>query len=483
MTAFRSAPIFYDNVDQLLSAADLNRLRANVGIVEGLSYREVEAFDSAGALDTFAPGQYTLGGPQTNIRLWKGGLRFRAGMTTLALRGTAANAGATTIRVIFNGGTSSTTISPTATWSLDVPLSGYAVDQVIGIEIRLEGAIPAAARVVVTAIYGTPLVYGDAWPGVPTFGSGGIRFSSSLLGQLGRAAAWLYGRMAVTPYTARRDVRFFNGPFQTPQGGNLHHADYPIWSGGFTRGYTADIIRVYGQIINQDTPQLRGHVYVNGALAGSTSTYGPGTHNYGLAIAYPGGVAVGDRVAVELRGEVVGTGGTRQSKWTVLAARSEAGAGGYPYAALPPQFAYSLPPATTLRDQLNQLATVLSNVKARIDAAPHIWSRAYAMRTWYSQDDNTRGNLDVRARPFFTLRHGSRLWVRGKGVGLAFGPIGIPTNEIGRVFDDHTFARTESLIPADKVNAQTIYLDSIKDLRPGMAYWLTGEVEYAEELL
>src|SRR4029077_6007130 len=103
--------------------------------------------------------------------IWYGNLRFKTGMTTLAVQGTSANTGSMTFKLYVNG-TLRITVSPTATWNGTWTMSGFADGEVMEIRVDADfssGGAPSNAKYVVTTVYGTPLTYGVSWPGVPTF--------------------------------------------------------------------------------------------------------------------------------------------------------------------------------------------------------------------------------------------------------------------------------------------------------------------------
>lgn len=485
---WEAPPLFFENVSQPLSAIELNVLRTNAGVVDMLSYRRMNAFDSSGDIQTDStPGNYTTKIPAyaTNIRIWKGYLHILSGMTTLTLLGSAGNVGSTSIKVYVNGAEAAT-ISPTSTWAQDIDINPFSAGDVIQIELRVLGTRPANAFYVVHDIYGGPLSFGTSWPGVPTFAT---TFSASLLTQLAAAEQWCYDRMLMVPNVARRIQRFINGPFKDPTL-DATHAAYTLWYGSVLRGYTKDIIRIYGQVINQSSPSLQLRCFINGALQSPLGgPWGIGTTNFSLSYPFPAGVSVGDRARISLLGQVVDAGAaTLQSKWTFSTIRSEGDsnpANTHPYATLPAAFVDGSVSAATVRDRLNQVATIVANTKSRLDAAPHIWNRARAMRTWYSVDDNTRGVFDVRSRPQM-VRHGAQLVVRGRGVKVLFGAIAIPTNDPTKGdqkgYDGHTFSQSQSIIDSDKAQTTTIELDSITGLFRQTAYELDGEVEIAYEI-
>ena len=146
---------------------------------------------------------------------------------------------------------------------------------------------------------------------------------------------------------------------------------------------------------------------------------------------------------------------------------------------MPAPFTYGAISAATIASRLNSLATIIDDTRTRLQNAPWVWSRAYAMRNLYIKDGISDGAREPRARPSLK-RQGTQLIVRGKGVTMNWGGIALPTNEPGKgggkyAWDNHTFSNTKSLIDGDKVETKTIYLDTIADLYPGTYYELSGD--------
>jgi len=478
--ALHDVPTFYDGVNMIESAPALRALRRNAALVDGLSYRQMPCFDSSAGLDTYTPGYYPASGP---FRDWNGYFRFRSGMTTLTIEGSADLQDTEVIKVYLNGsGTSSLSIVPADPFSEDITISGlgYTDGQIVQIELKVEntGSSTAAGRYVIYDIYASPISYATPWPGVPTFSS---TYSALKLNQLSNAAIWLFNRMAATPIVPNLVMRYALGSFGTSP--NLR----PLWYGSVGRYYSNDILRIYGEFTNVTDVAQRLKVYLGGSLAYTSSNYGPGTWPISIAIALTH--TLGERIEASVWEETVTPGAVsaawKQSRFSLLVRRSEADGSGYPYATMPSDFtAATNIGATTLNGRLNALATVLSNAKARIDARPEIWGRARAVRRWFGKNgEDTQGNFDARARVGL-IRQGYRLVVKGKGVSIAFGPITVPSDpQKGPQYDTHTYGKTTSVIDGDKADTRTIYLDSIEGLVPGTLYVLTGDVQYAEELL
>jgi hypothetical protein len=481
MRGFEPTGPYMDDAGQVLSVArDLAVLRHNVGLVDQLSYRPMNTFDSSAQYDTAATPNHYLA-PPDDVRIWLGWIRWQAGMTTLTIQGAAGDGGAERIYVYLNGVQQGTLITPTASWSQGYAFGAaqdYSEGQIVLIELVVKGAGRAAnAWYIVTDIYAAPVAAAASWPGVPTFTT---VFTAAKLTQLQTAAQWLYDRMTGIPHVARRTLRYVNGPFKDPAS-DAPHGAYPLYYGGVLRGYSEDALRIEGQVITPTaTVRLKGQINGITALDGVATTFTPGTHSFAANLSLAG-VAVGARAWVGLYAEVLDAGAQpwRQSKWTFHTIRSQ---GTYPAALLPAGFSTSDTPEQ-VRDKLNSLATVLSNAYARVNANGAVWDRVRAMRQWYGVSDDTNGVRDIRHRPQLR-RQGDRLLVSGKGVDLRFGAVSVPTADIGRDldYDRHSFAESHNLIAADKAETTTIYLDSIPGLYPGTLYELHGEVTWGAEI-
>jgi len=477
--ALHPVPTFYDSVGMILSAADLRAIRRNAAIVDGLSYRQMPCFDSSAGLDTYTVGYYPSSPP---FRIWNGYFRFRSGMTTLTIEGSATPAGSETIKVFLNGsGTAAATITPTSSFTQNITISGlgYTDGQIVQVELQVQGsASTATARYVIYDIYASPISFATAWPGVPTFSG---TYSALKLNQLSNAAQWLFDRMAATPIVPNLMMRYALGSFGTLP--NLR----PLWYGSVGRYFSNDIFRLFGVYTNVTDVAQKLYVYINGSLASTLGPFGPGTATISIPVALTH--TLGTRVEASVWEETITPGAVqaawKQSRFSLTYRYSQADGSGYPYATMPADFSPAVNiSAATLDSRLNALATVLNNTKTRIDNTPNIWNRARAVRRWFGKNgEDTQGDFDARARPFFA-RQGYRLVVKGKGVSIGFGPITVPSDpQKGPQYDAHTYGKTESVIDGDKVDTKTVYLDSIDGLVPGTTYQLVGDVQYAEELL
>lgn len=483
--AVEPTPFFINNRKQFASATDLNTLRRNVGIADMQSFRLMPTFDTSADVETGAPFAYPAG----NFLLARYRLIYKSGMTNLRVDGWAVSGGSERIKVFLNGGASALDLAATANWGGDIAIaSGYTDGQLLTIEIQITGSRSLSSYYAVAHVYATPVTFATSWPGMPTFAT---TWDAAKLTQLGAATQWCLDRMGIVPRTARRMRRYANGPFKqatdrAADPGTATHGAYPLYTGSVLRAYSNDILRISGEVISPSA-NLDLVVYVNGTEEARVSySAGPSPSPIYIPVALTH--TLGQRAHVRLVGAVTNAtalSGFRQSKWTFSYVGTNPDSSNYPYATLPAEFVGNAPiAASTIRDRLNALATIVSAVKSRIDATPHVFNRVFAMRDTYASGSPDAGRL-ARARPQLR-RQGTQLQVRGRGVKLVWGGVTVPPPEETRPdfipYDKHSFGQSHTLIEGSKTETKTIYLDTVPNLYPGTAYELDGDVDYAAEL-
>lgn len=493
MTLLTDIAPFVNDVGQVISAQDLIALRDNVATIDSLTYRRMPCFDSSGPNFDNTPGFYAdSGNPFGYWRVWKGAVRWQTGVTTLNVNGfTKRSTGGSETLTIYANGVSQAVITTSvagAAFSSTTTFTGYTDGQIISIEIRITGSSWGSdGKYVIYGIYADPISYTvTSWPGTPTFAG---TYSAALLNQLVSATNWLYNRMAAVPMVAGLAQMYQLGPFNLA--GNITANGSPIYYGGILRGYTEDTLTISFVLINATTPGVRYKVFLNGTLAATGPTRGPGAWSDPAVISLTG-VTVGTRAEVSIFTEVV-TENSDRAQWKfnywmiqLVRAQPNFGAGlNYPYASLtaPPVGDVSISTAT-LNTFLNSLSTALANAKSRIDANTVIWARSYAMHERFSRGDSNTSPEDEqhRARPRL-IRLSDRLIVSGKNVKLGYGPITVPTGDKGLQFEKYTHAHEETVIDTDVQETKIVYLDSYEGLFPGTAYFGVGQVDYMAEIL
>lgn len=483
MPTFQSFPTFYDNAGQILSAGDLNLIRDNVRLIDGWSFRNEGWLPSSTGVDTNTPGYVRADNP---LRIWWGAARFVVGCTTITVEGYGAQSSAEVLRVYVGGsdisgsGTLAGTITPPASvgaFSGSFAISGYSDGDVIQIEIRAEGAHLETANWQILDVYLSPISL-TGWPAVPSITS---TFSASALNQLCAAAQWCYDRMRLVPNQAQL-VHYYNlGPFKDPSAGDPQHTNRPMFYGSIGNYESGARLWLYGAVTSLTTTAWSYVVYLNGASAYTSPTYGIGTQGIEVYLTLPG--ALGSRVRVHILASAT-NGGTTQplrfTRWT-FGGVLQGPSGGWPYATLPAAFAgpsVGNQAGGTVAGNLNSLGNVISAVKARIDARPERWARSRAMRRYYTRNTGTEDLLLARARPYMRARAGAELFAKGKGMQLAWGPISVSPDENANGWEKYTFLHTQSLDDTALVS-----LDAYPGLDYGAPYRILGDPLFAAEYI
>jgi hypothetical protein len=464
-SVFLPAPVFRDNVGQLLSHEDLDILRDNAAYCDILSLRLMPGFVSSGGPDSRTPGFYPTSG---TFPLWYGNIRFRTGLTTLTIEGNAANWGSVTIRLYVNN-TLRITCTPAASFSGTWAITGLADGEVADIRVDAFGTSPSNAKYVITAIYATPLTYSVSWPGVPTFVS---TWSAALLTQLCDAMQWVYDRANVAPIRPDLALLYQLAPFS---GENR-----PMYYGSVGRWFSNSQFRFGGNFMNATNTATNFDVYFNGGLVYSSGNLPIGTTVFSTAISLAS-YSVGQQieVAIFVNNTVAGPKPWAFSRLTLNAARSEVDTSAI-YASM-----LATPPAdvavarTTLAAFLNNLSATVLAAHDRIVNTPAVFSRVWAQRRFFSKTNSMSELSQRRGRPRI-IRQGDRLTVRGKGVSMGWGPIVLPTNEAGLDFDNWTNVHTAPLTDTDKVSTTTVYLDNFEGLSYGLPAYIVGDVTWVE---
>lgn len=482
MPAFQSFPIFYDSAGQILSAGDLNIIRDNVRLIDGWSFRNEGWLPSSSGVDTNTPGFVSSDNP---LRIWWGAARFVAGCTTITVEGYGAQSSAEVLRVYVGGsdisgsGTLVGTITPPASagaFSGAFALSGFSDGDVVPIEIRAEGAHLQAANWQILDVYLSPISL-TGWPGVPSVTSS---FSASALNQLCAAAQWCYDRMRLVPNPAQL-VHYYNlGPFKDPASGDPQHTNRPMFYGSIGNYETGARLWLFGAITSITTTGWGFVVYLNGTAAYTSPTYGIGTQVLDQYLTLPG--SLGSRVRVHILASVSNGGATQPLRFTrfTFGGVLQSPSGGWPYGTLPSAFAGPSVSQSggTVAGNINTLGSVISAVKARIDARPERWARSRAARRAYTRNTFNEDLLQARARPYVRTRAGAELFAKGKGMKLAWGPITVTPDENANGWEQYTFQHETALD-----DTALVPLDAYPGLDYGATYRVLGDPLYVAEYI
>lgn len=470
MYDYETPPTFRTN--SILAAHDLNILRRNAIALDGLSQRIESAFDSTGAYgDPVSYNLHTAG----DFWIWRGGLRWRNGHTTLTIRGTAADYGSAMITIYLDG-VLKKTIAPSTNWSTTIDISsGYTDGQVIEIKIGTSGNSSKTSAWHVEDIYATPVAYGTAWPGtLPTFS--GV-YQASELQKLSQAMNHLYERIAATPFVPHLAHLWRNGTHK-PQ-------NYTLWNGSFQYRHAGDRIRIAGNAtISTQSEELVAYITSpagNRTVILFSGTAG-NTYTFDALEVVPTGTSVGDYVRVHLFAACL----TQPQPWPPNSLYNLLALEMVPQRTAVTPAALSSPnvlvSASDVNARLNAIVSALNTIKARVDASTS-FSRTRAVRYKFANDEHQAMKF-ARTYAHVFRRRGERLIVTGKNVVLGWGAPTFEQNEDGATdYSKFKFANEQTLISGEAMQTQRVYLDSIAGLFPGTTYYLIGDVIYAGEFL
>lgn len=472
-----------------LSAADLEILRQNLLALDGASYLPPPTFGWrwGQGLEEFGrnPSPY-----------WIGGFRFLTGMTTLYvyLDNSGLDSGdKIRIRLTGDGGfTSADTTLTAGTQTVSTTISGlgYTDGEVVTIDLELYNAGKAGSGaswgdIVIREVVVAPVGVADAYPGVPTFGA----ISAANLNQLSNAVDWLTRTMGLHHRPLFAAVVREKGPYGTrgAKAGQLNVR----WNGSVRRTnqhalLTADCTMLVLDGQYTETVQL----IVNGTVR-DTYNVPSSAGEYDFQLDYTLATTVDAIVEVEvlhLRTSAEATGGVVYNRLTVWHV-------GVDRATEPTPLAISELPArtsgtfTALQAHLNALCTAVTNIKARLDANPHVWQRQMVYKRRNALDHDQLVYFTPNRISWSPGRIGESLVVRGKGIRLGYGPLQLPdepdNQETNKVLYTVRYVREEGLADGEDIETVIHYLDSFAGLPPGAAFAVLGTYAYyaAEQLL
>jgi hypothetical protein len=135
----------------------------------------------------------------------------------------------------------------------------------------------------------------------------------------------------------------------------------------------------------------------------------------------------------------------------------------------------------SLRSVLNAIADIYSDTYAIIDDNPLAFARAYVVQPGMYRRPQDWEWLYKTNKYRFGARRGSRLWVRGRGVKVQYGPITVEKKENNF---EYKFLYEQEIIPGDKFMSTYVYLDTLPGLFRGMPYYVSGQkIYYAMETM
>lgn len=474
-----------------LSATLLNVIRDNALIL-----------DEASRLGRAAFGAQFGESPENNstnpVRIHRGGFRFVTGATTLTI--ITESSGIVTgdqLRVIRDGTPTSgysdglisdfTLANGTQTHTITISGAGYADGRVVLTQCFLRNAGGPAeendwGNVTIRDAYIGPIGLADAYPGVPTWGA----ISAANLNQLSNACDWLVRRVGQRVEPLWQGIVRRQGPFNDVDIGTQTTVR---WRGGIPRSalHTALLANVaVQQKMTGTTEQVR--LKINGSTVDTwTVPAVPGDYAHTLD-ADLSGYSAGASLFLEIdhiKTAPLGSPGDG-SRFSLFRVWDEP-PGGSPASIdeLGMRSSYAFGPAGTpgtLQHWLASLGTILTAIKARIDANPEIWDRQPLFSARFSIEDDQFALFEAFGVAMNQRRTGEALVVRGKGITIGYGPGTFKEefNDVAaQVFENF---RTHTAIDADAVETQVVYFATIAGLEPGSPYNLRGvDIYYAAE--
>jgi hypothetical protein len=356
-----------------------------------------------------------------------------------------------------------------AGFAKNITLGAFTDGDVLLLEIKTNGNVSQTAKIIIYDVYVGPIVVSSSYAGTPSFSG---TYSATLLNQLRTDAQNLYDRINAVPIPPLVANTMTQATHKVET--------LEMFAGSVGRYETSEILRVVGQIYCQNTAE-HVEIFYAGGLVYTSPTYTVGqsaTFSFPYAMTH----TLGTRAEVIINAVVTSTPALNPpqnaSIYSFLAMRSEALTAGYPVATPPTAFtAEESISAATLNSRLNAIATMLSTVKTRLDTRTDLWNRARACRRVPAIDD-TQVTRNMKRHSCLFQRQGDVLVVRGKGVKIGYGAITVtPPGENEAInYSKYTFANEQSVGSgdSDKITTETVYLDSLPGLYPGMLYYVYG---------
>ena len=485
MAAWTTLPIFYTASGQVQLASDLNQVREAARLIDAWSYRITPALDSSGGLDTGSPLYYRA---DTPLRIWWGAVRFVTGCTTLTVEGIGSASASEVLRVYVNGTDAST--SGTLAGTITLPAVHGAFSQSFAVS-GADGDVMAVELVIVgthlsTAIYNINDVYLSTiskagWVAAPSFAAVADATDATQLNALAFSCQWMYERIRMVPMPARLALFYNLGPFKPTT--DAQHLNRPMVHGSVGKYYSGNALRIKMYVISTTTTGWKFDVLLNGVTAYTSPTYGIGAQAIDQTLSLAS-YTIGTRVRIAILASTVSAGTAfplRFTRWSNGVMHAVADSSGWPYATLPAEFSKpsTLTNAGTLRTALASLAAIVNAAKTRIDGRPELWGRSRAMRRHFTRNGDTEQLLSARAVPSFWQRAGSELFVKGKDVKIAYGPLTVEVDADSNGWEKYRHLKEEDA--GDAEAGVTVYLDDLTALDHGMAYRILGSPIYAAE--
>lgn len=403
--------------------------------------------------------------------LWRGGIIWRTGMTTLRVTLSTAGWVDGEIIRIARGDTGATYTDhalavgdQTITTSI---ASGYTNEQAIYLTITLIRPVERYANSFTTVVMveAEPVTIAATWPTVPTF-SAASDITAARLNQLGDALNWLVRRVAV-----RYDPLFIR--YQRQNGPYAGQPDV-VWRGGVRRTALHTTLTATGRIEVYRSAVEYIRLYLWGTLMGTyTVPMAGGSYAWSIS-ATLSGVAADTVVPISIY-HVRESGDYPINIVTFDEVRVDAASGGASTLA-----AWDVRQAdaseASLVSWLSSLASIASGCYSRLASGNGgFWSRqrAYTMRTGYDTEYQVM-IFEPWAIPWSWRRFGEELIARGANLELRYGAVWYTTefNEVGAQESDAS--RKENIVSASDPLTTITYFDRLPGLPPGAPYHVRG---------
>lgn len=478
MSAYVTPPVFDDYVDQLISAADLEILRSNVALAEGSSIRWSEAFSSSGGLETgFAPRYYNTSSGDVCIA-WDGYLMVKAGMTTLGVEGRTESMGICVFSLWIDGVNKQSWTPGTSSFTRTQSLSGYAVGQVIRIQIKVQntsGNLSETGLIFIKDIYGYPLTVPTTYPGVPTFTG---QFDAANLNQLSNASAWVINRSALVPRPPLLSTKYSLGSIGANDLRPIHHCTIGHY---YSQQHAKFDLRVDDNFL----PSAHLLIVKEGVTVWDSGVLPQGSSTFSIWVSMAD-ITIGNRCEFSVWAQHTTAAPRTVYHFNEVSITHMTGVPNDSAVFTTPTTtpaADTTMTATSLNAYLNNLCSIVTASKARIDAQPNFYNRVRAQRRYVGRANGKDDELAQKRNPPRFWRFGDALVVNGKKVSLAYGGATVPINDRGPAFFDYKWNNEDQIIQDDHVATQVLWLDTVNGVEKGDAYFLSGEVRWAEESL
>ena len=473
---YTDPPVFSDSASgkpRSFGAPEYMIMRENAIILDQLSYRGRRAWlNQVYRLDAFQSDPSPLGGAA---------FQYRTGLTTLTLQLSSDTAG-DTYKVYLAGvlRNSTTTVVGVSTIAITISGLGFTDYDIIDVIVNVARPIGGPRTYDWLDAYVSPASgitnAAGSWPGVPTFGT----LNASNLNQLATCERWVFERLnnTVQPAFMQQRYRYAQSNINT---GDIE-GRMMIWSGSVSNANGCDRLRIIMAHETLTTPAEKIQVFINGSLVATSATfaaYTSGNFNFSIDIsAYTASARLDVRIDHVVTTEA--TGDQLATRWllTYIDTYRASYTFASPPAVMAPRDSLTF---ATLKTRLNALSTIILNSYNRIAGATDVFDRIRLFRQ--------RPVQDAGANAYFQhiyigagTRVADALWVKGKGLKIAFGTIKrVPTKEDPFAYE---FQYNEALTQGDAIEQRLTYFDAFSGMYSYSRYQVLGEqLNYLAEQL